>query len=86
VFEERELVPERDVAGALEERLAGRKGPKSANKVVDVKLAYWADEFKGGPDLLVPYYFIDVEFEDPAGREAGIEEGPKQVFRVPAYR
>ena len=54
--------------------------------VRDVKLVYFANEYNGGPDLLTPSYFVEVEFVDP--RYAGKEsiQGPRQVLRLPAFR
>jgi hypothetical protein len=86
VYEERELVREHDIIKTVKEKLAKRSNCKSVNNIVDVKLAYLAAEFEGGPDLLAPYYFIDVEFEDRNAQEVGIEQGPRQVFWLPAYR
>jgi hypothetical protein len=86
VYESRELVSEHEVVKTVNEKLAKRRNCKSANRIVDVKLAYFAKEFNGGPDVLAPYYFIEMEFEDKNGSELGIEEGPKQIFWLPAYR
>jgi hypothetical protein len=86
IYEKRELVSEHDVAKTVKEKLDRRSNCKSANRIVDVKLAYFASEFNGGPDVLAPYYFVEMEFEDKNAREFGIEQGPKQIFWLPAYR
>lgn len=86
VYEERELVREHDIIKTVKEKLDKRSNCKSINNTVDIKLAYLAAEFEGEPDLLAPYYFIDVEFEDKNAHEVGIEQGPRQVFWLPAYR
>jgi hypothetical protein len=86
-YEERELVSEHEVAAAIRDGLADRKdGSSRASKLTDLRLVYWADEFTGGPDLLTPWYFAEIEHTDP--RYAGEEpiQGPRQVLRVPAFR
>ena len=86
VYETRELVREHDIAKAVNENLAKRRNCKSLNSIVDIKLAYFANEFNGGPDLLAPYYFIEIESEDEKSRELGIDQGSKQLLWLPAYR
>ena len=88
VYEERELVREHDVARAVKDKLAERNKCccKDANRINDIKLAYLAAEYTGGPDVLAPYYFIEVEFEDRRAKELGVEQGPRQAFWLPAYR
>lgn len=86
VYEERELIREHDVYTVLKEKLAERQKDARNYDIVDIKLAYYADEFKGGPDLLIPYYFVEVEYEDKKAKELGITEGIRQIFPVPAYR
>lgn len=84
-FEERELVREHDVVAAVREKLAQRRNGKAYYDVVDIKLAYFAQEFCGGPDLLVPFYFVEVEFVARSDDKT-VTQGPRQVLRVPAYR
>lgn len=86
IFEERELIREHDVFTIVKEKLEQRQKSEINYGIVSIKLAYYADEFKGGPDLLVPYYFVEIEYEDKKAREMGIEDGAKQIFTVPAYR
>ena len=87
VFEERELVRDHDVVRAVRDGLARREEcGKRPYCIRDVRLVYFADEFRGGPDLLAPEYHVEVEFRDP--RYSGKEQiqGPRQVVRLPAYR
>lgn len=86
IYEERELIREHDVYTIVKEKLAQREKNEINYDIVDIKLAYYADEFKGGPDLLVPYYFVEIEYEDKKGRKMGITQGSRQIFPVPAYR
>lgn len=86
IYEERELIREHDVYTIVKEKLAQRQKNEINYDIIDIKLAYYADEFKGGPDLLVPYYFVEIEYEDKKAREKGITQGARQIFPVPAYR
>jgi hypothetical protein len=86
VFEERELVGQDEVMHAVKEKLAGRKEEKTRFGISNIRLSYFAREYEGGPDLLAPYYFMDVEFEDRRGKKMGIAQGPRQMFWVPACR
>jgi len=86
IFEERELIREHDVFTIVKEKLAQRHKDDMNYDIVDIKLAYYADEFKGGPDLLVPYYFVEIEHEDKKARAVGITDGPKKIIPIPAYR
>jgi hypothetical protein len=86
VFEERDFIREHDIVKVVKEKLAERRNVKSFNKIVELNLAYFAHEFEGEPDLLAPYYFIEIEFEDRNAMEAGISQGPRRVFWLPAYR
>jgi hypothetical protein len=85
--EERELVSEHDVASVIRDRLADRKDSQARTaKLVDLRLVYWADEFSGGPDLLAPWYFGEVELTDPRYTGDYPIQGPRQVLRIPAFR
>lgn len=87
VFEERELVREHDAVRTVHERLTQRSDCASRPyKVNDVRLAYFADEFRGGPDLLAPEYHVEVELRDPRAKGKESIQGPRQVIRLPAYR
>jgi hypothetical protein len=84
VYEERELIREHDIVMAVKEKLADRKGQRTFN-VLDVKLAYFAHEYNGGPDLLAPYYFVEVEYKDINAPENVARQGPRQLIHLPAY-
>jgi len=87
VFEERELVREHDVVAAVRQGLTRREEcGKRPYDVREVRLVYFADEFRGGPDLLAPEYHVEVELRDP--QQTGKEQiqGPRQVVRLRAYR
>ena len=85
--DERELVSEHDVASAIRARLADRRNCQARTaKLVDLRLVYWAEEFTGGPDLLVPWYFGEVELTDPQYTGKDPIQGPRQVVRIPAFR
>lgn len=86
VYEERELLREHDIHTALKEKLAKRRDSSAYYHVVDCKIAYSAQEFCGGPDILAPFYFIEVEFEAANAEKRGVTQGPRQIFMLPAYR
>lgn len=85
--DERELVSEHDVAAAIRGGLADRKDCSTrASKLTDLRLVYWADAFTGGPDLLAPWYFAEIEHTDPRYDGKDPIQGPRQVLRLPAFR
>lgn len=86
VFEEREAVSEDEAVKTALARLSDRKDRMGAHRLTEVRRAYWAKEYEGGPDLLEPYYFVEVEFEDRDAKKQGINQGPRQVFLTPASR
>lgn len=87
VYEERELVSEHDVVRTVRDKLESRSECGQRNyDVRDVRLVYFAHEFAGGPDLLSPWYFVEVELRDPRHDGPGEAQGPRQVMRIPAYR
>jgi hypothetical protein len=83
VFERRPLLSEDDAYRRLTDRLSARGATRRLWRLVGMRLAYFAGEFGGGPDLLLPYYFAEVEFRDPKGdlREG---QGPRQLIQMPA--
>jgi len=86
LFEEAELVREHDVVTAVKERLASRRDGQADYRLLDVKLAYFANEYTGGPDLLAPSYFVEIE---STSRRSDIKEsvqGIRQQIQLPAYR
>lgn len=86
VYEERELVREHDIYTVLKEKLAKRRDSRAYYDVIDCKIAYFAREFCSEPDILAPFYFIEVEYEAANAEKMGITQGPRQVFLLPAYR
>ena len=87
VYEERELVSEHDVVRTVRDKLDSRTECSKRNyDVRDVRLVYYAHEFAGGPDLLAPWYFVEVQLRDPRHNDARDAQGPRQVMRIPAYR
>jgi hypothetical protein len=44
-----------------------------------------ADEFRGAPDLLAPYYLVEVQ-SPMRGPRAVEGHAPRQLLRVPAWR
>ena len=44
--------------------------------MLSMRLAYFAGEYAGGADLLLPYYFAEVEFRNPKDRERKLQ-GPR---------
>jgi hypothetical protein len=83
VFEMRPLFSEDEVYRKLSDQLSGRGSARKAWRLIDMRLAYFAGEFCGGPDLLRPYYFAEVEFRDPSD-EARDRQGPRRLIQMPA--
>jgi hypothetical protein len=87
VYDERTLVSENDVVRTVRDKLATRNECHKRNyDVRDVRLVYHADEFAGAPDLLAPWYFVEVELRDEHDKSRGETQGPRQVLRIPAHR
>jgi hypothetical protein len=87
VYEEHELVREHDAVDTVREKLARRSRCGEAfYDITEVKLAYFAREFKGGPDLLAPYFFVEVEHRDEKLKAPPNAQQPKHVIWFPAYR
>jgi hypothetical protein len=86
VYEEKEQLRIHDVVKVVKEKLAKRSDCRVRYDVISTRLAYFADEYAGGVDLLSPYYFIEVEFEDNKAKTNGVSQGPRQLFWLPAYR
>jgi hypothetical protein len=86
VYEEREWIREHDVVKIIKEKLSSRCCDQKGYDIIDINLAYYAREFSGGPDLLAPYYFIEIEFVDSNAEKVQIAQGPRQIFNLPAYR
>ena len=86
IHEEKEKLREHDVVRTVKERLDKRRCDKIFYDIRDVRLAYFAREFSGGPDILAPYYFIEIEFADDNGEKSRKTQGPRQIFHIPAFR
>jgi len=86
VYEEREVVREHDIVKVVREKLTKRRNGRAYYNVIDIKLAYFAHEFNGGPDILAPFYFIEVEYEDINAEKKDVMQGLRQIFWLPAYR
>jgi regulatory protein YycI of two-component signal transduction system YycFG len=85
-YEKRELIAKKDVVEAIERKLKDRSSKVKNQEVADVRLAYFAQEYSGGPDLLMPYYFIELEEKTRKMELLGISQGIKHVIWVPAFR
>lgn len=83
LFESRPLLAEDEIYRKLSDRLAGRGSTQKLWRVIGMRLAYFAGEFCGGPDLLLPYYFAEVEFRDSKD-EVRDRQGPRQLIQIPA--
>lgn len=77
-YETAELIDEDRLRKIVDERL--RKREKGAGiEIRDISLAYWAQEYAGGADLLAPHYFVEIVHMD------GREHGPRQVMPFAAH-
>jgi hypothetical protein len=89
-YTEGELIREHDVIAELERSMRGRKDCGMAIHVKsDVRLAYAAtEEFRGSPDLLAPYYFVEIESPRRNDRPGAADPGPapRQLRKLPAWR
>jgi len=87
-YADAELVREHDVLVALEKSLRGRKDCDVVVRANGLRLAYAAsEEFHGRPDLLAPYYFVEVEspIRGSKSRSDG-GQSPRQLLKIPAWR
>ena len=85
VFETRAMVTEDELFRRLSESME-RRGQAQRNwQMLNNRLAYFATEFVGGPDLLLPYYFVEIELRDPKDRERA-RQGPRRMIQIPACR
>jgi hypothetical protein len=85
VFEERPLLMEDEAYRKVSDRISGRGETRKTWRMIDIRLAYFAGEFCSAPDLLLPYYFIEVEFSDPKDQTRD-RQGPRQLIQIPASR
>lgn len=86
IHEERELIDKSKVLDTVKEKLTSRQDKRPRSEIKSVKLAYFAQEYNGGPDLLMPFYFVEIEQEDKNKEKLGITNGIKQMIWIPAYR
>src|SRR5262245_29075697 len=89
-YTEGELIRAHDVIAELERSMRGRKDCSAPVHVKgDVRLAYAAtEEFRGSPDLLAPYYFVEIESPRRNDRPGAADPGPapRQLLKLPAWR
>ena len=85
-FEERDLMSESEAVEQVKDQLQRSRNSKTFFDISDVRLAYFATEYAGGPDLLEPYYFAELMYESPKGEMDGEMTGPRRVMHFPAYR
>ena len=85
VFEERPLLSEDEAHRKVAERITRRGETRKTWRMNSIRLAYFAGEFCGGPDLLLRYYFVEVEFRDPKDRQM-TRQGPRQLIQIRACR
>jgi hypothetical protein len=83
-----ELVRAHDVIATLEKSIRGRRDCDLVVHAKALRLAYAAsEEFQGRPDLLAPYYFVEVESPYRGAKEnAGGGQAPRQLLKIPAWR
>ena len=84
VLETVELIP-RDRLQKFIDNRTKRREKKIEMRVRDTNLAYWAREYRGGVDILEPYYFVEVEHLEFNQRKRKAGYGPRQVLQFPAY-
>jgi hypothetical protein len=85
VFEERPLLSEDEAYRRISDRMAKRSQTARMWRMNEIRLAYFSDEFRGEPDLLLPSYFAEVEFRLPNDKQ-GERQGPRRLLRLPACR
>jgi len=85
VFETRTLITEDEAYHRLSDRLSKRGPARRAWRMLNLRMAYFAGEFSSAPDLLLPYYFAEIEMRDPSDGDR-TRQGPRQLFQVPACR
>jgi hypothetical protein len=85
VFEARPMLTEDEVYRKVKDRLSRRGETMKMWQMLDIRLAYFAGEYSGGPDLLLPYYFAELEHRDPKDKER-MRQGPRQLIHIPAWR
>jgi hypothetical protein len=84
VYRTGELIPRERLLKIIDERAMGRE-KKIELRVHDITLAYWAREYRGGADILEPYYFVEIEHLESDQRLGEKDSGPRQVLEFLAY-
>lgn len=84
VYRTGELISEDRLSKIIDDRVKRRKR-KIKLRVRDITLAYWAREYRGGADVLEPYYFVEIEHLEPDQRKDEEGSGPRQVLQFLAY-
>lgn len=84
VYKTGELIPRDRLLKIIDDR-AKRRERKIELRVRDITLAYWAGEYRGGADILEPYYFVEIEHLEPDQRKGEEGLGPRQVLQLLAY-
>ncbi|MDX5399645.1 MAG: hypothetical protein LPK92_07975 [Actinomycetes bacterium] len=85
VFETRRFVGEEEAKEDLAARLASRGDREMRWHLRNLRLAYFAGEYEGGPDLLVPHWFAEIEMPGPRGSDPKAQ-GPRQLVQLDAVR
>lgn len=84
VLKKGELVSKDRLRETIDDRVT-RREKKAELRVHDIFLAYWAHEYRGGADVLEPYYFVAVENLENGDHKGEEGSGPRQILRFPAY-
>jgi len=83
IFETRPILTEDHAYRKISDQLSRRGETSRTWRLINNRLAYFADEFRGGPDLLLPYYFAEIEFRGPKDSEQ-TRQGSRQIMQIPA--
>ena len=85
-YADAELVRSHDVVATLERSIRGRRDCNLTIRIKDIRLVYAAsEESHGSPDLLAPYYLVELQSPYRASKGDG-DQGPLQLLKIPAWR
>ena len=84
VYKTGELIPKDHLLKIIDDKTKSRER-KMDLRVIDINLAFWAGEYRGGADILEPYYFVEIEHQMPDERKGEENSGPRQVLKFLAY-
>jgi hypothetical protein len=84
VYKTGELIPKDRLHKVIDDRVR-RRERQIELRVRDITLAYWAREYRGGADVLEPYYFVEIEHLGPDQKQDEEGSGPRQVLQFLAY-